>query len=62
MGIFAAALASLGIPDDQIVKYETEVKAGKFLVLARGDAAEIERAHSILGTAGASQLTAQAVG
>ena len=61
MGIFAAALTSLGVPDDQIVKYETEVKSGKFLVFARGTVGEIERAHGILGTSGASHLVAQAV-
>ena len=60
-GIFGGALASLGVPEDQIVKYETEVKAGKFLVLARGSVGEIERAHGILGTSGASSLAAQPV-
>jgi hypothetical protein len=55
----AAGLAGLGVPDDQIVKFETEVKAGKFLVFARGSAGEIERAHGILGTTGASHLSAQ---
>lgn len=61
VGIFAAALTSLGIPDDQIVKYETEIKSGKFLVLAHGSVGEIERAHGILGTSGASHLAAQPV-
>jgi hypothetical protein len=60
-GIFGAALASLGVPDDQRVLYETEIKAGRFLVIARGGAAEIERAHAILGTSGASSLRAQPV-
>jgi hypothetical protein len=60
-GVFAAALASLGVPDDQIVKYETEIKSGKFLVLARGSVGEIERAHGILGTSGATLLAAQPV-
>ena len=57
MGVLAAALTSAGIPDDSVVKYETEVKAGKFLVLARGTADVITRARAILGTTGASQLT-----
>ena len=60
-GVFGAALASLGVPEDQIVKYQTEVKAGKFLVLARGSVGDIERAHGILGTKGASDLLAQPV-
>ena len=60
-GVIGAALTSLGIPEDEIVKYQTEIKAGKFLVLARGGAAEIDRAQAILRTSGAAQLTAQAV-
>ena len=60
-GVFAAALASLGLRDDQIVKYQTEVKAGKFLIIARGNAGEIERAHRVLGTSGATDLSAQSV-
>jgi hypothetical protein len=60
-GVFAAALVSLGLPEDQMVKYETDIKAGKFLVLAHGNAAEMERAHTILGASGASRLAAQAV-
>ena len=59
LGIFGAALMSIGVPEDKIVKYETEVKAGKFLVLARGTVGEIERAHSILGTTGVSQVVTQ---
>jgi hypothetical protein len=33
-----AGLFSLGIPKDSIVKYETSVKAGKFVLIAQGDA------------------------
>ena len=59
-GVLAAALTSIGIPDESVVKYELEVKAGKFLVLARGSADMIEHARVVLGTTGASQLTAHA--
>jgi uncharacterized membrane protein len=55
-GVFAAALAGIGIPKDSIVKYELDVKAGKFLVLARGTAEMITHAHVVLGTTGASLL------
>jgi hypothetical protein len=60
-GVFGAALATFGLPADQIVKYETEVKAGKYLVLVRSNAADIERAHVILGTSGAAELSARTV-
>jgi len=59
-GVLAAALLSIGIPKDSVVKYELEVKAGKFLVLVRGTADIIEHAHAVLGTSGASQVTAHA--
>jgi uncharacterized membrane protein len=55
-GVFAAALASIGIPKDSIVKYELDVKAGNFLILARGTPEMITHAHVVLGTTGASSL------
>lgn len=55
-GVLVAALTSIGIPEDSVVKYELEVKAGKFLVLAHGTAAMVEQARTLLGTTGASQL------
>src|ERR1700690_2347780 len=59
-GVLAAALTSFGLPKDSVVKYETELKAGKFLVLGRGTADMVERARGVLGTTGASQLAAHA--
>lgn len=61
IGVFGAVLSSVGIAEDQVVKYETEVKAGRFLVLARSSVEEIERAQGILETTGALHLTAQPV-
>jgi len=46
----AAGLAGIGIPKDSIVRYETQIKAGKFLVVAQGTAAQIASAHAILST------------
>jgi uncharacterized membrane protein len=48
-GVLAAALASAGIPENSIVKYQEELKAGKFVVIAHGAAAEIQYARSLLG-------------
>lgn len=45
----AGALASIGIPENSVLEYETEIKAGKFLLLAHGTAAEVVRAREILG-------------
>ena len=43
-----AGLFSMGIPKNSIVKYETEVKNGKLLLIAHGTADEVERARSLL--------------
>jgi hypothetical protein len=48
----------MGIPKDSVIKYETDLKAGKFIVLARGSAAMIDHARVVLDTTGASRLTA----
>lgn len=48
MGAVTAALASLGIPDDAVIRYVTAIKADKQLIVAHGTAADIELAHRIL--------------
>jgi hypothetical protein len=55
-GILAASLTSAGFTKDSALKYEVEVKAGKYLVLAHGTADMIEQARAILGNTGASQV------
>ena len=35
----AGALASIGIPENSVLEYETEIKAGKFLLIVHGTAA-----------------------
>lgn len=49
VSVLGAALVSLGVPKDSILEYETEIKAGKFMLLAHGTAAEIETAKETLG-------------
>lgn len=49
LSVFGAALFSLGIPKDSIVEYETDIKAGKFMLVAHGTTAEVEQAKEILG-------------
>ncbi len=43
-----AGLYSLGIPKDSILKYETALKADKFVLIAHGSAAETARARDII--------------
>jgi uncharacterized membrane protein len=59
-GVFGAALANIGVPQGSIMKYELDVKAGKFLVLAQGSADIVEHARVVLGTSGAASLSAHA--
>jgi len=51
LGVFGAALASLGMPTEAIIAYEKDVRAGKFLVVAHGNATMIAACRSILGIA-----------
>jgi uncharacterized membrane protein len=48
IGVLGAALASAGIPKDSIVKYETAVRGGKYIVALHGSSIEVDRARSIL--------------
>jgi hypothetical protein len=57
-GVLAAALASIGLPKESVVKYELEVKAGRFLVLVHGSSGLIEQARHLLGTTDATQVRA----
>jgi len=53
LSALGAALYSIGIPKDSIIKYETAVKSNKFLVVVHGTPEEIESAHHILDMVGA---------
>ncbi len=49
------ALSAIGVPKDSVLRYETAVKAGKFLVIVHGDSDAARRAHELLGS-GSSDL------
>lgn len=49
MSVVGAALVSIGIPNDQSIVYETEIKAGKFVVVAHGTAHELGAIRDTLG-------------
>jgi hypothetical protein len=48
LSALGAGLFSIGIPKNSILKYETEVKNGRLLLVAHGTAEEVERARDIL--------------
>jgi hypothetical protein len=52
----SAALVSVGIPKDSVVRYEEAVKADHFLVMAHGAPAEIKKAQAILQAASPVEL------
>ncbi len=46
-----AALASIGIPNNSVLQYETEIKNGKLLLVVHGTPDEVEQAKSVLQSA-----------
>lgn len=48
----AGALMSVGIPKDSVLRYETALKADKFMLVVHGDAQEIDKARELLKTSG----------
>ena len=48
LSAIGASLYSLGIPKDSILQYETDLKAGKFVLLAHGSVDDVARAKDIL--------------
>jgi hypothetical protein len=43
-----AALTQIGVPKDQVVKYETALKADKYLLMVNGSAEDVAKARSVL--------------
>ena len=56
LSALGAGLYSLGIPKNSIVKYETSVKAGKFVLVAHGTAEQVANARDMLKTSDAEQI------
>ena len=47
-----AGLASIGIPKDSVIEYETALKTDKFLLIVHGTSDEIEKARTVIGQDG----------
>ena len=56
LSALGAGLLSIGIPKDKALKYESSVKAGKFLLIAHGTAQEAETAREILAHSAAEDI------
>ena len=48
LSALGAVFYSLGIPKNSVLQYETDIKMSKFLVLAHGTDAEVEKARQVL--------------
>ena len=56
LSALGAGLYSLGVPKNSVLKYETSIKAGKFVLVAHGTAEEVAKARDMLKTSGAEQI------
>jgi hypothetical protein len=46
-----AALTQIGLPKDQVIKYETALKADKYVLLVHGNAEDVAKARAVLAGA-----------
>ena len=51
-----AALYSVGIPKDSVLRYETALRADKFLLVVNGTSDEVAQASEILKSAGSATI------
>ena len=56
----SAALSSVGIPKDNVAKYDCDVRAGQFLVIAHCNSDMIEQARLVFSTTNVLELAAHA--
>ena len=56
LGALAGALASIGVPNDSVLRYEQDLRAENFLVVVHGSQAEAQRAQGLLASAEASRV------
>jgi len=54
LSAIGAGLYSIGIPKNSILKYESSLKAGSYLLIVHGTADEVTRAKDILAASGAT--------
>jgi uncharacterized membrane protein len=48
LSAIGAALFSIGIPKDSVLRYETAIKAGKYVLVAHGTVDEVSKAKEII--------------
>lgn len=61
VGAVAAALQNAGLPQESAVRYDAELRTGKFLVMALGPEAMVNHARSVLSESGAVRVETHAL-
>ncbi len=57
LSALGAALYSIGIPRDSIIRYETAIKSDHYLLIVHGDQSQVEQAHEVLAGGDARDVT-----
>ena len=52
LSALGAALFSIGIPNDSIIQYEAQIKAGKYVIIAHDSTSELAKAQAALEATG----------
>jgi hypothetical protein len=55
-GALTAAMSTIGVPSDAVIRYETELRADKQLLIAHGTTADVERARVVLADTAAESV------
>ena len=50
LSAIGAALMQIGVPEDQVIKYETALKVDKYILMIHGSAEDQAKAHAVLTT------------
>lgn len=58
LSALVGALTAIGVPKDSVLRYETALKADKFLVIVHGAGDATRRAHDVLTAAGSRDVQA----
>lgn len=58
LSALGAALTQIGVPQDQVIKYEAALKVDKYLLVVHGSAADQDKARSVLALAKPPVVTA----
>ena len=53
LSALGAALTQVGVPKDQVIKYETALKVDKYVLMVHGSAEDLAKVSSILATSNA---------